>query len=87
VTAPVVRLRSLSEGQNQWLSSSPGHAGVPPVTFMFVRSATPHLSAAAEQQSVPLEIDVGERLPVAVLYPAVLGTVTSSGSSSTTSRG
>ena len=27
--APLVRLRSLSEGQNQWLSSSPATAGFP----------------------------------------------------------
>ena len=62
MTAPLVRLRSLSEGQNQWLSSSPGHAGVPSVTFMFVRSATPHLSAAAEQQSRQPD-DVGGYAP------------------------
>jgi hypothetical protein len=62
VIAPLVRLRSLSEGQNQWLSSSPGHAGVPSVTFMFVRSATPHLSAAAEQQSRQPD-DVGGYAP------------------------
>ena len=36
--APLVRLRSLSE---------PGHAGAPSIAFMFVRSATSHLSAAA----------------------------------------
>jgi hypothetical protein len=29
VIAPLVRLRSLSEGQNQWLSSSPATAGFP----------------------------------------------------------
>jgi hypothetical protein len=51
VTAPLSRLRILSEGQSPWLSSSPGHAGASLITFMFVRSATPHLSVAAEQQS------------------------------------
>ena len=29
MTAPLVRLRSVSEGQSPWLSSSPGHAGLP----------------------------------------------------------
>ena len=33
------------------------------------------------------EVDIGQRLPAGVLYPSVLGGVTSSGSSSATSRG
>jgi hypothetical protein len=51
VTAPPGAIALSVGGPNSMALAEPQPRRAPLITFMFVRSATPHLSVAAEQQS------------------------------------